>query len=873
MGTTQWPLRARARELETALTAVLDEPGAAILVGAAGVGKTRIVREAAERLAAMGHQVEWVAATRASMAVPFGAFARFLDQGSVGASDRFWLLHEIRNRLLQGRAGDQPVILAVDDAHWLDDGSAALVYQLAMVSTVRLMLSVRSGEGRSDAVERLWRDGHALRIDIEPFDLEATTEVVSAALEGPVDRLTTGRLRRLTGGNALFLREVMEATLQDGSIRCVDGVWRWSGPAPLTTRLRDLLRERFEACAAKELEALRLVALGEPLEADALSGIIGLQLVEALCERGLLKTDSSGRTVQLAHPLYGESLLALTPPITARRLRRVLADALARLPSDPDRLLRRVSLLQDAGETVPETELRSAVERALTLYDGRLAERLARALDPAEPAHAMALARALSQQDRPAEAEQALAGVDTDRLDPGTLVIYIGARSQNFAYGLLRTDLAMKLLDEFAPRVPEAVAPVLVCLRVIMLMLAGRHREAVALAEANPWLQDLDLDSPFFLTVPALALALDHIGRPGSALRLLEARNLSSLHPEHQQEFAAIEAYTLFLMGRLDAQDAMATRMRGWGAELMWPLAAAMGASHHGMAEFARGRMGRAVEAFREAVSIAREHNPYGVLRWALPWLAATEAASGQRQAAEEALAEWAELSKRWETVRYLGELDELQEAFTLACIGRISEARTNLVAMAERYAQASLSGHAVEALHLLARLGGAAQAAASLEGMTAAWETPVPTVHAAHIRALAARRPSDLLEIAEEYEALDMYHLAAEAADAAAAEQATSGESRKAAAARHYRDLLLSNCDTGPLPWWPTTRPERLTARESEIAGMAASGMTSTEIAARLRISSRTVENHLQRAYIKLGVSSRSELAARFSSLSLDRA
>jgi DNA-binding CsgD family transcriptional regulator len=52
------------------------------------------------------------------------------------------------------------------------------------------------------------------------------------------------------------------------------------------------------------------------------------------------------------------------------------------------------------------------------------------------------------------------------------------------------------------------------------------------------------------------------------------------------------------------------------------------------------------------------------------------------------------------------------------------------------------------------------------------------------------------------------------------------------------------------------------LTAREDEIARLAASGLTNQDIAKRLLISVRTVENHLHRVFRKLGVESRAELA-----------
>ena len=57
----------------------------------------------------------------------------------------------------------------------------------------------------------------------------------------------------------------------------------------------------------------------------------------------------------------------------------------------------------------------------------------------------------------------------------------------------------------------------------------------------------------------------------------------------------------------------------------------------------------------------------------------------------------------------------------------------------------------------------------------------------------------------------------------------------------------------------------EELSTREHEIAALAAGGASNREIATRLVVSVRTVENHLQRAYRKLGVTSRRDLPRLF--------
>jgi DNA-binding CsgD family transcriptional regulator len=71
----------------------------------------------------------------------------------------------------------------------------------------------------------------------------------------------------------------------------------------------------------------------------------------------------------------------------------------------------------------------------------------------------------------------------------------------------------------------------------------------------------------------------------------------------------------------------------------------------------------------------------------------------------------------------------------------------------------------------------------------------------------------------------------------------------------------LLERCDHVRTPALGAGRTN-LTERERQIARLAAAGVPSREIADQLYISTRTVENHLQRVYAKLAVTGRAELA-----------
>ena len=103
---------------------------------------------------------------------------------------------------------------------------------------------------------------------------------------------------------------------------------------------------------------------------------------------------------------------------------------------------------------------------------------------------------------------------------------------------------------------------------------------------------------------------------------------------------------------------------------------------------------------------------------------------------------------------------------------------------------------------------------------------------------------------------------MAAEAADAAAAAHRDAGRQASARAAAARAGLWLARCE-GARPPTMLATPDAvdLTPREREIALLAAAGSSSREIADRLVVSVRTVDNHLQNAYRKLGVTRRQDL------------
>src|SRR5205823_12706439 len=94
-----------------------------VLVGSAGVGKTRLAREALHLAQGGGVTCLWAVATYASAEVPYGGLAAVLPAVGPGSSASPGALLRRSAAALTEMAGDRGLVLCVDDAHLLDGAS------------------------------------------------------------------------------------------------------------------------------------------------------------------------------------------------------------------------------------------------------------------------------------------------------------------------------------------------------------------------------------------------------------------------------------------------------------------------------------------------------------------------------------------------------------------------------------------------------------------------------------------------------------------------------------------------------------------------------------------------------------------------------
>ena len=299
VGAEKWPVVRRDAEflaIEGAIAGTTDTRGI-ILVGDAGVGKTTLARLVTKSLPT---RVQWVAGTESARSIPLGVFAHLV--GSAVSRDPMAFLAAAREAIL----AEEHSVIGVDDAHMLDQLSATLLHQLAIEGSARIVATVRTGEAVPDAITSLWKDGYLQRLHLAPFTKDQCVGLIARALGGHLEGLSADLMWDASGGNALFVRHLVEGALETGTLRQVRGVWQLRGRTAVTSELASLLDDRIDQLSDDVLHALRLLIFCEPLDLDVLTEIVGGNAVEEAESRGLIRIveSSRGLDVRIRPPTF-----------------------------------------------------------------------------------------------------------------------------------------------------------------------------------------------------------------------------------------------------------------------------------------------------------------------------------------------------------------------------------------------------------------------------------------------------------------------------------------------------------------------------------------------------------------------------------------
>ena len=774
------------------------------------------------------------------------------------------------------------VVVAVDDVHLLDEASAALVHHLATASPVFVLATTRDGEPGPDAVRRLGKDHVLEELALAPLSANEVGAAVRRVLDGPVSGSVVHRLTALSGGNPLFLTELVDTALAEGRLTRSAGLWCLSGLWVSAQSLPELVRDRLSRLHPDVYAATELLALGEPLGAADVEAMIPAEVVTAAEREGLVVASPSGRRqqVRLVHPLYEEAVRAAITPLRARAIYRQLAASVAASGARRRGDVLRLALWSlEGGQTAdPELLMRAAREDG-ALYDRDTAERLARAAEEAGGGLPARLLRvdALRWLGRAEEADALLGEVDLRTAGPEQRCRVAAVRASNLYFGLNRSAEAERVVGEAregvgahalcgAPEPGSDLCSELDALEAEFRFNAGRVGEAVDLS--GDVLSRSHVSARTYADVAVIATiarafsgqtddagtvvegALDYLGQAhgdvsfGAEQRLQLSRCLAHLHAGRLEP-----AGRLAHEGYRQALELHAETPQG-----QWALAL-------GQLALARGQVATARRWLQESAALIEARSPtlgrYGVA-YALTFLAEAAALAGDHDAVDAALT-------RADTLIPGTALlcnRERGRVWAAVARGELTTARRLSLDSADALARRRAHLYEAKACHDLVRLGSPKPVLERLDRFAARDQGRFGAIYARHARALAVGDGCDLSEVATELSGLGANLHAAEAAAQACDAHRRAGRRAGAAAASERSRELAALCEGGHTPALALAgEPLPLTPREREIATLAARGLSNRDIAEAVVVSERTVHNHLHRAYAKLGINSRRQL------------
>lgn len=553
----------RERELGELLAAARDaERGRGRLVvieGPAGIGKTRLLREARERAARAGMRVLAARASELERDFPFAVVRQLLEPALAAADDG------ARRELLGAAAapaaavvgpspdvtaGDQaadpsfatlnglywlvsnlseavPTLVAVDDGHWCDQASLRFLSFLApRLEDLPVLLVVATRPAADDAaLARLATDPAARLLRPRTLSAAAVAELVHAAFAGAASDEYCAAVEHVTGGNPFLVHELLAQLAAEGGSGASEEAAHVRDVVPATIAHAVLVRLARAPESARRL-VRALAVLGDGAEVRLAAALAELprdaaaDAADALVAAGVLEP---GRPLRFLHPLLRAAVYDDTPAAWRAARHARAADLLRAEGAEPERIaVHLVATDPGDAEAVVET-LRRAARRAL---------------DRAAPESAVAYLKRALREGR------------GDRDELARMLVTAGLRATDpAAFEGIGFDLVAEMLAD--PPASTAVAAEL----GIWLYGGGRRREGARLLEQAAAAAARSGDHDLAMRLAAQRIASDQ-------LRLSKARKEMAAYGARvrpgssgERLFLAMEAYAASLGGEPGAVD------------------------------------------------------------------------------------------------------------------------------------------------------------------------------------------------------------------------------------------------------------------------------------------------------------------------------
>jgi class 3 adenylate cyclase/tetratricopeptide (TPR) repeat protein len=356
--------------------------GLVMVVGEPGIGKTRTLEEFAANSRAHGALVVWGRCYEGEWAPPYGSFAeaiaeyvraadaghlrRELDYGGpplarlvpaireripdIGQptplqpeEERFRLLDAV-SQLLIAVSARTPLVLVLDDLHWADRGTIAMLRHVArFIARNRILVigAYRDVEldrqhPLSDALAALRREAEYERINLKGLDSREVGELLQTVADQDVPEVLIKAIDTETEGNPFFIREVLLHLIEEGKIFRQDGRWTSNlatGELGIPEGVRQVIGRRLSRLSD---EANRVLAAASAFNGAFHFGIAAkvagldegaaLKAVDAALDAQLIRAGTEADGYDFTHALIRHTLYGEMNPSRQVRTHRQIAE-------------------------------------------------------------------------------------------------------------------------------------------------------------------------------------------------------------------------------------------------------------------------------------------------------------------------------------------------------------------------------------------------------------------------------------------------------------------------------------------------------------------------------------------------------------------
>ena len=829
-------------------------------------------------------------------------------------------MFEAVRRLIERASARLPLAIFIDDMHWADLGTIALLHYLVRGLPQRRCLFLltyradQAGDALGELLNALQRAETLTPVELTGLDAAGVEQLAAAMLDGPAPATLRDMLDRRSSGVPLYVKATVERLVETGVLFRSGGRWVLGPgtvaevPAVVSTLLRDKIKA-LQPMARRVLDVLAVCGgaaehvLLTDVANDVVEGVTELRAADVITE----ETRDAALSYRLVHPVLAEVAYDMVPVIVRQQLHAKVAAAVKRHQPDDVRLL--AAHVRAAADQVNPSHALDVLTAATRADLARLAGDeacanaaagldLARQLGRREAVDELAgaYAEACEQAGRVEDALLAWMEAANRALDAPTRAHRL-VRAAVAAWDLGRFDEAHALLDAGDDALDRVgPSPEHFDIEEVRVLLAARSDDLAALQEAITRLEALERTT----------------GSSRSPAAVLFART-------------ALASQTGRYLDALDIADELVMRARGQESALIAEaLLRPLSAIHLCWGDLARARA-----ANEEGLLLARQTGVPTLEIFHRSRLAMVDMLAGDWQAALKSTFDDLALAQRVgskrEVIFALGTAATVLVRFGRLheAADRVDEARrlfggwsaadrhvfflvdlaAGMLALARQelgdalQIAADTASHYQPILPLALALLGEAQAAVG--DATGAHDTasrlaslgpgaPYPAALAAWVSGLAAGARRDPLgavsalddlgraiagfaELGMPYEEavarLDrapVRSAAGHSADAVAADMTATLQVLDRLQAKPQADrarAMLRRLGRRPVTMSSDHEQRRLSPREEEVAQLVAQGLSNAEVAERLFISSRTVGTHLEHIYRRLGLRSRSEL------------